>query len=155
MSKAEIMQARKILAQRNELTRRNGFEAELCDPQFRSYYHPDSPKGQQIYQSYSDEELLDILIAVMQHHGHSPQFDKIHHVYKLYLSKRFENLAQAKAKARARQKAIAQQDKWPSNWSEHIDPEPFYKWIQEKGQEVTEEDKCVIEAICDDARKTG
>ena len=108
MTKQDLTKAKYVLAQRNEKTRLNGFEAQWCDPAFRDYYHPGSPTGRQIYASYSGNELLDFLITYMEHHGHSPDWEKIHHVYKLYLSWRFGDLAKAKAKARSRQKAMTQ-----------------------------------------------
>lgn len=91
----------------------------------------------------------------MEHHGHSPDWEKIHHVYKLYLTRRFGDLAQAKAKARSWQKALTQQAKCPPDWPERVEPEPFYIWIQEQNKTITEEDKALIEGLCDAARKTG
>ena len=151
----EISEAKKALAQRNEQTRANGFEAQWCNPKFRSYYHPGSPTGRQIFASYTGDELLDILITYMQHQGHSPDWEKIHHVYKLYLSDRFGDLAQAKAKARSRQKALTQQAKWPPDWPDRVSSEPFYKWLDECGKTYTEEDKAVVESICTQAKESG
>ncbi len=105
--------------------------------------------------SYSSDDLLDILITVMAHHGHSPDWEKIHHVYKLYLSYRFGDLAQAKAKARARRKQLTQQAKWPPDWPERVSSEPFYRWLDECGKTYTAEDKAIIETLCADARKSG
>ena len=155
MTKQDLAKAKYVLAQRNEKTRLNGFEAQWCDPAFRDYYHPGSPTGRQIYASYSGNELLDFLITYMEHHGHSPDWEKIHHVYKLYFSYHFGDLAQAKAKARSRQKALAQQAKWPPDWPERVSSVPFYKWLDENGKSYTEEDKEIIETLCTDARESG
>lgn len=155
MTKQDLAKAKYVLAQRNEKTRLNGFEAQWCDPAFRDYYHPGSPTGRQIYASYSGDELLDFLITYMEHHGHSPDWEKIHHVYKLYLSWRFGDLAKAKAKARSRQKAMTQQAKWPPDWPERVSSEPYYRWLEERGRAYTEEDKAVIEGICTQARESG
>ena len=152
MTEEEIVRAKRILAQRNERTRQSGLEADRCDPAFRSYYHPGSVRGKQIYRSYTSEELLDILSAYMEHHGHSPDWERIHHVYKLYLKERFQDLAQAKAKARVRQKALTQQAKWPPDWPERVSSSPLYEWLEEHGKAVNEEDKAVIETICVQAR---
>ena len=155
MTKEEIAQAKAELAARNAETMKNGFEQKWCDPSFRTYYHPSGMTGRQIYTSYAAEELLDILIAVMEHHGHRPEWEKVHYVYKLYLTWRFGNLAQAKAKARARQKTLAQQAKWPSDWPQYVSSEPFYKWLSERGKTCTEADKANIEELCAQARRTG
>ena len=85
MTGREIAEAKKALAQRNELTRANGFEANECDPIIKNYYHPASDTGQQIYMSYTGDELLDILITYMQDHGHNPNWDRVHYIYKRYL----------------------------------------------------------------------
>ena len=155
LTKQDLAKAKFILTQRNEKTRLNGFEAELCDPAFRSYYHPGSPTGRQILASYTNDELLDFLITYMQHQGHSPNWEKIHHVYKLYLTCRFGDLAQAKAKARSRQKALTQQSKWPPDWPVRVSSEPFYRWLDECGKTCTDEDKEIIETLCADARQSG
>ena len=155
ITKEELSKAKYVLAQRNEKTHLSGFEAQWCDPTFRAYYHPGSPTGKQIFASYTGEELLDILITYMEHHGHSPDWEKIHHVYKLYFSYHFGDLAQAKAKARSRQKALAQQAKWPPDWPERVSSVPFYKWLDENGKSYTEEDKEIIETLCTDARESG
>ncbi len=155
LTKQELTIAKQILAQRNEKTRTSGFEQKLCDPEFRDYYHPRTPTGKQIYMSYTGEELLDILITYMEHPGHSPDWEKVHHVYKLYLNWRFGNLPQAKEKARARQKALMQQAKWPPDWPERVNPEPLYQWMAEKGKELTEEHRNNIEGLCKTARETG
>lgn len=155
MTREEISRAKKVLAQRNAQTMETGFETKWCDPEFRNYYHPASATGKQIYRSYSSDELLDILITFMEHHGHTPDWEKVHHVYKLYLSYRFGDLAQAKAKARARKKAMVQQAKWPPDWPDRVSPEPFYKWPEERGKAYTEEDKAVVEGICVQAKESG
>jgi len=155
LTRREISEAKRALAKRNERTMANGFEAELCDPNFRSYYHPKSETGRQIFRSYTGDELLDILIANMKDKGHSPDWEKLHHVYKLYLSYRFGDLAQAKAKARTRQKQQTQQTKWPPDWPERVSSEPFYNWLEERGRAYTEEDKAVVEGICTQARESG
>ena len=155
MTKQDLTKAKYVLAQRNEKTRLNGFEAQWCDPAFRDYYHPGSPTGRQIYASYSGNELLDFLITYMEHHGHSPDWEKIHHVYKLYLSWRFGDLAKAKAKARSRQKAMTQQAKWPPDWPERVSSELFYRWLDECDKSYTEEDKELIQTLCADARQSG
>lgn len=155
MTKQDLAKAKFLLTQRNEKTRINGYEAEMCDPAFRSYYHPGSPTGRQILASYTNDELLDFLISYMQHRGHSPDWEKIHHVYKLYLTCRFGDLAQAKAKARSRQKALTQQSKWPPDWPVRVSSEPFYRWLDECGKTCTDEDKEIIETLCADARQSG
>ena len=155
MTKQDLAKAKYVLAQRNEKTRLNGFEAGWCDPAFRSYFHPGSSTGRQIYASYSGDELLDFLITYMQHLGHKPDWERVHYIYKLYLSRRFGNLAQAKAKARTRQKALEQRAKWPPDWPERVSSDPFYRWLDENRKAYTEEDKEIIETLCADARQSG
>lgn len=155
MTREEISEAKRALAQRNEKTRENGFESKWCATMLKNVYHPSSPTGKQIYISYSGDELLDILITYMQHHGHKPDWERVHYIYKLYLSRRFGNLAQARAKARARQKQQVLQAKWPPDWLERVSSEPYYRWLEERGKTYTEEDVSVVEGICAQARESG
>ena len=155
LTRKELDNAKQILAQRNEMTRVNGFEKKECAPEIISYYHPKSETGKQIFRSYNDNELLDILISYMQHHGHKPDWEKIHSVYKLYLSRRFGNLAEAKLKARARQKKLVQEAKWPPDWPERVSPEPLYQWMAANGIELTEEHRDNMEGLCKAARESG
>lgn len=155
LTKRELDNAKQVLARRSELTRRDGFERNECDPEFLRYYHPRTETGIQIYTSYSAEELLDILITYMENQGHSPDWDKVHYVYKLYLTWRFGNLPQAKEKARTRMKQLKLQAKWPVDWPVRVSPEPFYEWMSGKNMELTEEHRKNIEKICKAARETG
>lgn len=155
MTREELGRARQELERRCALARENGFEAEQCEAWVWQYYHPDGVRGRQIYQSYSDEELLDILLAVMDRPGGRPQLDRLHHVFRLYLNRRFHDLSQAKAQARARKKALEQQEKWPPDWPERVAPEPLYRWIAEQGKEVSQQERSIIREICETARRTG
>lgn len=155
LKKRELDNAKQVLAKRSELTRQNGFEKSECDSELLSYYHPRTSTGMQIYTSYTAEELLDILITYMERHGHSPDWDQVHYVYKLYLTWRFNELSQAKEKARTRLKQLKLQAKWPADWPERVSPEPLYRWVEEKGRELTAEHRDNIEKICSTARETG
>ncbi|MCI7472600.1 MAG: hypothetical protein MSB10_02845 [Clostridiales bacterium] len=154
MTKDDLSRARQELERRNAVSRVNGFETEWCEAWVWQYYHPDGVRGRQIYRSYSDEELLDILIPVMDQPGHKPQFDRVHHIYKLYLTRRFQDLRRAKDKARARRKALEQQAKWPPDWPEAVSSEPVYRRIGEQGKEITEQDRAAIESLCEQVRQT-
>ena len=128
MTREELERARQELERRCAITRENGFEAEWCEAWVWQYYHPDGARGRQIYLSYSDDELLDGLIA---------------------------DLSQAKAKARARKKALEQQEKWPPDWPERVTPEPLYHWIEEQGKEASQQERSIIAEICETARQTA
>ena len=155
LTKRELDNAKQVLAKRSEQTRENGFEKNECDPVLLNYYHPKTDTGRQIYMAYTAEELLDILITYMGGHGHSPEWDKVHCVYKLYLIWRFNDLPQAKEKARTRLKQQKLQAKWPADWPERVSPQPLYQWMEEKGVELTEKHRRNIETICANARETG
>lgn len=155
MTWEELKRARQELERRYALSRENGFEAEWCESWVWQYYHPDGTTGRQIYLSYSDDELLDILIAVMDRPGNRPQLNRLHHVFRLYLNRRFQNLSQAKAKARTRKKSLEEQGKWPPDWPQRVTPEPLYRWIAEQGKEVSQQELSIIEEICKTACQTG
>lgn len=155
MTREELGRARQELERRCALSRENGFEAEWCEAWVWQYYHPDGARGRQIYLSYSDDELLDILIAVMDRPGGRPRLDRLHHVFRLYLNRRFQDLSQAKTKARARKKALEQQGKWPPDWPERVTPEPLYHWIEEQGKEASQQERSIIAEICETARQTA
>lgn len=70
-----------------------------CDGILWKEYSADSGIGRQIYASFSDEELLDLLREVARRLGRKPTQKEVYCVYRSYLRKRFGNWPQALQRA--------------------------------------------------------
>lgn len=83
-------------------------------------FDPKSQVGFQIYESYSDAQLLGFMLETMDHPGHSPLWDEIFYVYQVYIRRRFGNSQRATQRARAWRKHLAERERWPPDWPEHV-----------------------------------
>ena len=70
-----------------------------CDSDLWKEYDPDSDIGRQIYLSYTDEELLELLRSAARRLGRSPTQKDIYCVYRSYMRKRFGNWPKALQRA--------------------------------------------------------
>lgn len=98
----ELNGYRQRLSDLDEEARDPGGGLTRHDPELRQYFDPDTLIGRQVYESYTDEELLDILIRTLQQQGYNPHFELVYCGYKDYMHLRFNQLNMAKDKARAR-----------------------------------------------------
>lgn len=87
LTETELERYRRELAR---LAENDAAEWEETDPSCRRFA-PDSPRGCQIYESYSDEELLDLLRGIARRLGRSPAQHEVFCVYRCYLRARFKN----------------------------------------------------------------
>ena len=65
-------------------------EAKEDDP-----YSLDTERGAQLYASFSDDELLELLRGSAQRLGHSPSQGEVHWILRAYLKARFKNWPRA------------------------------------------------------------
>lgn len=130
-------------------------ELDSCDSDVWECFDPQSAVGAQVYRSFSDEELLDRLIATMGHQGRKPHFDRIHIIYRRYLRLRFGELNNAKESARARLKQIEEQKRWPPDWHTRVSTGPLLAKLEQKGRAVSSEDMELLERLCREARETA
>jgi hypothetical protein len=125
-----------------------------CDPEVWEYFDPRTSIGRQIYESFSDEELLNVLIRKMNQQGRKPRFDEVHYIYKQYLYRRFNGLNNAKARARSRMKQRREERKWPRDWPERVSPTPLVTWCEKQGQPISQKILQRLQEICDMTRAT-
>lgn len=86
--------------------------------------------SRQVYESYTDEELLDIFLKTRTGAERKLQFGRIYCIYKIYIRKRFGSLERAKTQAIIRRKNLRNERRWPPDWPDRIDLEPFYRIAQ-------------------------
>ena len=73
LTKRQLEGYRQWIAELDEESRKLGGGSESCDSELYRYFAPDQVVGRQVYESFSDEELLDIMIRTMHHQGHKPR----------------------------------------------------------------------------------
>ena len=126
-----------------------------CDEEVWEQFDPASDTGRQVYQSFSDEELLDLLIATMDRQGHKPRYDRIYTIYRRYIQTRFGGLNNAKDRARIRMKQQEEEAKWPPDWHTRVSVAPLLTKLEKKGKAPTGEELGLLESLCKEARETG
>lgn len=155
LSKRELEGYREWLAELNEEAHMPGGDLSKCDKDLHKYFDTQGYIGRQVYESFSDDELLDIMIPVLQVSGAQAQQAKLYCIYKAYILKRFHKYTEAKDKARARMKLLADQRRWPPDWHTRVSAEPLLEKLRQKGKKVTPEDMALLERLCAEARDTG
>ena len=125
-----------------------------CDPEVWEYFNPTTAWGKQIYESFTDEELLDLLLPTMKSQGHTPQFQKIHEIYRCYLGRRFGNLARVKEMARIRYKRRRDERRWPWDWPERVSVEPALDFCRKRGIRLSPEEQTLLAQLCQAAKYT-
>lgn len=143
------------LAQLDEEAREPGGDLCVCDGDVWEIFNPRSAVGRQVYESFSDDELLDVMIRTMDHPGHKPRYEEIYLIYKEYIFLRFDGLHNAKAAARRRMKCLDEQKRWPPDWSEHVCAEAQLSWMESRGMCVSAENREFLLEICEQIRRTG
>ncbi len=155
LSWTQLADARRRLEELAAEARVPGGDLWVCPPQWFDTYSLSQPRGRQIYRSFSDEALLDIVLTTMQHHGHTPRYEEIFCVYIWYIKERFGNLAAATGHARRRMKRLKEQEKWPPDWPARVAAEPLLEALAKKNRAVTPEESALLERLCAEARRTG
>ena len=125
-----------------------------CDSEVWEYFNPAFPCGKQIYESFTDEELLDMLLPTMEYPGHTPRFQEIHEIYRRYLARRFGDLSRAKDLARIRYKRRRDEQRWPWDWPERVSAEPALNYCRQRGLCLSQEEQTLLKHICQVARST-
>lgn len=155
LSEKQLSGYRQWLAELDAEAQEPGGDLRVCDREIWEYFDPKGEIGRQVYESYTDEELLDRLIETMRHPGRSPRYEQLYCVYKAYLKLRFNGLHNAKDKARARMKRLEDQEKWPPDWHERVSVQPLVDDLTRRGRELTGDELLLLERLCQEARKTG
>ena len=124
-----------------------GLSAGL-DGDLNGYFAPESPIGRQVYASFSNEELLEPLVATMEGWDGSPQPDRLLCVYRWYLEKRFGSLHRACWCARGRNRRQQAERRWPADWPERVDARPFFQRCASRGLTLDEGTRAAVQAYC-------
>ena len=148
LTKRQIGEYKQWIAELAEEAGQPGGDPDVCDREVWAYFDPRGAVGVQIYQSFSDEELIATLFPTMDHPGHKPRFEEVYIVYRRYLKLRFGGLEAAKRKARTRYKQIRDEQKWPPDWPERVSPDALLAHCRERGVEVSMDDQLELERFC-------
>ena len=151
----ELQSYRQWLSELDEEAREAGGNLNHCDDELWMTFNPRTPIGNQIYRSFSNEELLDLVISTMGRQGHKPNFNNIYIVYRSYLQLRFGELNNAKEAARMRVKQLEERKKWPPDWHTRVSTEPLLRKLEKKGKTVSDEMVDLLNQLCQEARETG
>ena len=149
----ELAGYRQWLAELDQEAREEGGDPARRDPELRRYFDPYTPCGRQVYESYTDGELLDILIRTMERPGHSPRYGEVYCFYLDYIRLRFQGLNNAKELARGRLKRRELRKRWPPDWHERVTAEPVVEQLRRRGRSGPELE--LPRRICESCRKTG
>ena len=62
---------------------------QTVDPDIWRVFNPEGNIGRQIYESYTDEALLEAVVGTMDHPGHKPRLYQLSLIRQVYLKRRF------------------------------------------------------------------
>lgn len=114
LTQKELAGYRQWLSELDSEARKTGADLTDVDYEIWQYFDPETMIGKQIYESYSDEELISFVLATMDHPGHKPRLERIYVIYRQYLKLRFDGLSNVIARAKTRRKQLAEEMKWAS-----------------------------------------
>ena len=72
-----------------------GTSRQAMDPDLWRIFDPKGNIGRQIYESYTDEALLEAVVVTMDHPGHKPRTYQLSPIRQVYLKQRFGNINKA------------------------------------------------------------
>lgn len=149
----ELESYRQWLAELDEEAHGPGGDLRKRDDDIWTIFNPAHWSGQQIYESFTDEELLDIVIRTMNHHGHRPDFEDIHYIYLKYLKDRFGSQDKIKVLAKTRLKNLRNEQAWPVDWPDRVSPAPVLE--HPKKHPFTEDDAAMLKNICERVHRSA
>ena len=103
---------------------------QTVDPDIWRVFNPEGNIGRQIYESYTDEALLEAVVGTMDHPGHKPRLYQLSLIRQVYLKRRFGSTNKACWAAKGFRKRLEEQKRWPPG-EEEITPE-LKKLFQKK-----------------------
>lgn len=145
----ELESYRRWLSELDEEARQSGSDLSRIDKELWQYFNPKTVLGEQIYKSYSDEELLTFVLATMNHPGHKPVLNEIYCVYLRYLKIRFGGLDKVIALAKTRRKQLEEEARWPADWTERVSPAPLFAHCEQRGCPLDEAEKERLQKFCE------
>ena len=92
----ELLGYRQWLSELDEESRgEQGTSRQAMDPDLWRIFDPKGNIGRQIYESYTDEALLEAVVVTMDHPGHKPRTYQLSPIRQVYLKQRFGNINKA------------------------------------------------------------
>lgn len=155
LSAQELEYYRGWLAELDADAHKSGGNPAFCTGEIWDIFFPFHRAGKQIYRSFSDEELLDIVIRTMNHQGHRPDFNSIYCIYLQYLKLRFGGLDEIKALAKRRMRQLKNEKDWPADWQDRVSIEPMRERMAKSKKELSKEDAALLEKLCIQAKEHG
>lgn len=150
----EIQGYRKWLAELDEEAHSKGGSCNICDAEVREIFDAQSDIGRQVYDSFTDEELLEIILA-SGHKPGEPKLNDIYYIYQQYIKLRFDGWINARDKVREYRLFKQIIAKWPAGWYQKVSTQPLLDKLRESGIEPDRETVALLEGLCREARKTG
>lgn len=154
LTPGEIQGYRQWLAELDEEAHTEGGSCNICDAEVWEYFDTKSDTGRQVYDSFTDEELLEVILASSQD-GSRPKLHEIYCVYRKYIKLRFGGWINARENAREYRLFKQIISKWPTGWYMKVSPQPLVTKLRESGVEPDRVTVELFESLCREARKTG
>ena len=139
LTEKELLGYRQWLSELDEESRgEQGTSRQAMDPDLWRIFDPKGNIGRQIYESYTDEALLEAVVVTMDHPGHKPRTYQLSPIRQVYLKQRFGNINKACWAARGFRKRLEEQKRWPPDWPERVSADGFRAYCERIGSPLTE-----------------
>ena len=155
LTEKELRGYRQWLSELDEESRgEQGTSRQAMDPDLWRIFDPKGNIGRQIYESYTDEALLEAVVVTMDHPGHKPRTYQLSPIRQVYLKQRFGNINKACWAARGFRKRLEEQKRWPPDWPERVSADGFRAYCERIGSPLTEQDAELAEHMCRSVRES-
>jgi len=155
LTEKELRGYRQWLSELDEESRgEQGTSRQAMDPDLWRIFDPKGNIGRQIYESYTDEALLEAVVVTMDHPGHKPRTYQLSPIRQVYLKQRFGNINKACWAARGFRKRLEEQKRWPPDWPERVSADGFRAYCERIGSPLTEREAELAERMCGLVRKS-
>ena len=155
LTEKELRGYRQWLSELDEESRgEQGTSRQAMDPDLWRIFDPKGNIGRQIYESYTDEALLEAVVVTMDHPGHKPRTYQLSPIRQVYLKQRFGNINKACWAARGFRKRLEEQKRWPPDWPERVSADRFRAYCERIGSPLTERESELVERMCKSVKES-
>lgn len=155
LTEKELAGYRQWLAELAEEAAEPGGDPTTCDREVAEYFSLKTSCGKQVYESFSDAELLEIVIKLIDHHGHKLNYANVYCIYKTYLRKRFGNLPDVASKARTELKLRKNKERWPPDWQERVSLQALLDAPRNRRSSPRQADLEFLNRLCEASKRSG
>ena len=127
---------------------------QTVDPDIWRVFNPEGNIGRQIYESYTDEALLEAVVGTMDHPGHKPRLYQLSLIRQVYLKRRFGSTNKACWAAKGFRKRLEEQKRWPPDWPERGSADRFRAYCERIGSPLTERESELVERMCKSVKES-